>query len=93
MREPRSKHESQRGEFTDNGEKLPPELNKRIQRLLVDLAADDLSMAFLDLAQLHRGLADLSRDRLPDSQAVHAGTPAKRNGDSGREDDWEPFFA
>ena len=35
---------------------LPPKLRKRVLPLLNDLAANDLSMALLDLAQLHRSL-------------------------------------
>jgi hypothetical protein len=35
----------------------PPDVEARIERLLIDLSNDDLAMALLDLAQLHRALS------------------------------------
>ena len=47
----------------------PPELRERVRALLNDLANNDLSMAFLDLAQLHRAvvtvMAEPTRDKPP----------------------------
>ena len=56
----------------------PPELRERVRALLNDLANNDLSMAFLDLAQLHRAVATLmaepTRDRPPFASPESAGT-------------------
>jgi len=56
----------------------PPELSERVRALLNDLANNDLSMAFLDLAQLHRAvvtvMAEPTRDKPPFASPELAGT-------------------
>ena len=56
----------------------PPELRERVRALLNDLANNDLSMAFLDLAQLHRAvitvMAEPTRDQPPFASPESAGT-------------------
>jgi len=56
----------------------PPELSERVRALLNDLANNDLSMAFLDLAQLHRAvvtvMAEPTRDKSPFAFPESAGT-------------------
>src|SRR3970282_2916220 len=56
----------------------PPELSERVRALLNDLANNDLSMAFLDLAQLHRAvvtvMAEPTRDQQPFASPESAGT-------------------
>jgi len=44
----------------------PPELRERVRALLNDLANNDLSMAFLDLAQLHRAVVTVMAEPTPD---------------------------
>ncbi len=55
----------------------PPELRERVRALLNDLANNDLSMAFLDLAQLHRAVATVmagpTRDKPPFASPESAG--------------------
>ena len=56
----------------------PPELRERVRALLNDLANNDLSMAFLDLAQLHRAvvtvMAEPTRDNPPFASPESSGT-------------------
>src|SRR3989337_4015237 len=51
----------------------PPQWRERLRALLNDLANNDLSMAFLDLAQLHRAvvtvMAEPTRDKPPFASA------------------------
>ncbi|HEU4759628.1 MAG TPA: hypothetical protein VFT91_06560 [Dehalococcoidia bacterium] len=66
-------------------EELTSEIKMRAQRLLVDLAEDDIGLAFLDLAQLHRAVR------------AHAGARGGRVGPQGNQDDgeedWQRFFS
>lgn len=43
---------------------LPPALRRRVRSLLSDLAADDISMALLDLANLYRSVAGITGEAL-----------------------------
>lgn len=59
------------------GDELPPELKRRVRTLVADLARDDLPMALLDLAQLHRALTGIASES---DRAKPAGAPAEAAG-------------
>jgi len=53
-------------------EHLRSELRMRVRRLLDDLARNELSMAFLDLAQLHRAVISLAPEQVAAVRATCA---------------------
>ncbi len=53
-------------------EQFRSDLRMRVRRLLDDLARNDLSMAFLDLAQLHRAVIALAPEQLSAVRATRA---------------------
>jgi len=70
---------SERGEKADPllailDERLRADLKTRVRRLLNDLAADDLPMALLDLAQLHRAIGAATPENVNRSRATLAAT-------------------
>ena len=71
-------------------EQAPPELNQRARRVLNDLDGNDFSMAFLNLAQLHRALATLMPDSIARPRAAYAATAFEHHRDD--EEDWQRFF-
>ena len=55
-------------------ERLRSDLKTRVRRLLNDLAADDLPMALLHLAQLHRAIGAATPENVARSRATLAAT-------------------
>lgn len=70
---------------------LPPKLRKRILRLLNDLDTRDFSMAFLNLAQLHRSLSGPKPEPIAHPEGASAAAAFDHNWAD--EEDWQRFFA